>query len=188
MTTFLAQKQKINLIVFTLLALFQIGCASSTYHFTSDPDGANVYYFDPVTSKRMLLGVTPLGYQKSSIPDKKSFVISVEKEGYSPEETPVAPNDGTKTFLHFKLKPDKNGLKKSDFEINGVIKSLFRAQEQIYSKKYQAAIVELDKILVDRPNLVQALIFKGTAYYLLQDLNSAIESWKKVLSIEPNNE
>jgi len=178
-------------LVFSILSgalLLLSGCASSSYHFVSEPPDASVYYFDPATQKRFLMGTTPLTYKKSSVPKDKPFLVTVEKEGYAPVETPVAPTDGTQTFLNFKLKPDANGLKRSDLELNQTIKNLFVAQKLIFAKRYQASVVELDKLLKERPNLVQALIMKGTAYYLLQDMNSAIASWKKALELDRDNE
>ncbi len=170
-----------------VLALLQ-SCAMSSYNITSDPPAASVYYFDPSTQKRFLMGTTPLTYKKSSIPSDKPFLVSVEKEGYQAVETPVAPNDGTQTFLAFKLKPDPTGITRGDMEINQTVKTLFKAQSLIFQKKYQSAIVELDKALKEKPNLIQALVMRGTAYYLLQDLNSAFEAWRKALSLDRDNE
>lgn len=174
--------------ILPILVLFPglVGCASGSFYFTSDPPGANVYYYDPLTQKRFLMGATPLTYSKSSVPADKPFMVSVELEGYSPTEVPVAPTNGTKTFLNFTMKKDENGLRKNDIELNQVIGRLFKAQSLLFEKRYQAAIVELDQILKDRPNLVQALVMRGTAYYMLQDMNSATDSWKKALALENN--
>lgn len=165
-----------------------VGCASGSYQMTSEPAGASVFYFDPGTQKRMLIGVTPLTYKKSSVPTDKPFLLSVEMEGYENVETPVAPNDGSKTFMHFRLKPAPKGLKKSDLEVNQIVNGLFKSQMLIYQKKYQAAVMELDGLLKDRPNLVQALVMKGTAFYLMQDMNSAVDVWRKALDLDRNNE
>lgn len=181
-------KTLMNSMTLLTLGLGLTACASGSYQMTSEPAGASVFYFDPSTQKRMLVGVTPLTYKKSTIPSDKPFLMSVEMEGYETQETPVAPNDGSKTFMHFKMKPNPKGLKKSDLEINQIVNALFKSQMLIYQKKYQAAVLELDSLLKDRPNLVQALVMKGTAFYMLQDLNSAVEVWKKALALDRNNE
>lgn len=182
---------KTGLIKYTALAvlsLMSVGCTTTAFHFTSDPPGANVYYFDPVTQKRFLMGSTPLTYSKSSIPNDKPFLVSVEMEGYQSVEVPVAPTNGTKTFINFTLKRDETGLKRTDLEINAVVNRLFKAQMLIFNKRYQSAIIELEQILKERPNLVQAYIMRGTAYYMLQEMNSALESWRKAMALDSNNE
>ncbi len=165
-----------------------IACASSSYHITSIPDGASIYYNDPATNKRFLMGLTPISYSKSSLPNDRPFLVSVEKDGYLNQELPIAPTDGSRTLINVKLKPDPDGSKKDSAIVNHTVQSLFKAQSLIYHQRFQAAIVELNVLLEEHPNLIQALVMRGTAFYLLNDMASAISDWKKVMAIDRNNE
>lgn len=171
--------------VIALLALN--GCASSSYFITSNPSGANVYYVDPASQKKFLMGTTPVQYSKSSIPNDAPFMMSFEKEGYVVDQVPVANSDDSKTVINVKLKPEAMG-NKEDKELQRIVAQLFSAQNLIFRKQYQAAIIELDKVLAERPSLAHAYVMKGTAYYLLKEIPSATDSWKKAMRIDPENQ
>lgn len=174
-------------ILLLILTLVNFGCASSSYYITSNPSGANVYYFDPGTQKKFLLGATPIEYSKSSIPTDGPFMMSFEKEGFHSQEVPVTNSDEAKTVVNVKMKPDPEGVK-DDAVLNGILTRLFKAQGLIFKKQYQAAIIDIDKVIEERPGISQAYVMKGTAYYMLKEMPSAIEAWKKALKMEPNND
>lgn len=174
-----------SLLIFAFLGLS--GCASSSYFITSNPTGANVYYVDPASQKKFLIGTTPIQYSKSSIPNDAPFIMTFEKEGYAVDQIPVANSDDSKTVINVKLKPEDVGTRE-DKDLQKLVAQLFSAQELIYKKKYQAAIIELDKVIAERPALAQAYVMKGTAYYLLKEMPSAMDSWKKAMRIDPENQ
>lgn len=163
------------------------GC-SSQYIITSSPAGANIYYFDSATEKRFLIGTTPLSYSKSSLPGEKPFLVIVEKDGFASQEVPIAPTDDSRSQIFVTLKVDPSKMKKDDTDLNKYISQLFKAQQYIYKRQYQSALVEIEKVLKEKPELAQALIMKGTSYYLLDELPTAIAAWKSALQIDPNND
>jgi tetratricopeptide (TPR) repeat protein len=177
-----------KLLLFGALTLLGPGCATSSYLVNSNPPGASVYYFDPQTQKKFLMGTTPLSYGKGSLPKESAFTMSVEKDGFLTQELPVAPTDESKTIINVTLKNDPTGSGKSNREINTVVTGLFRAQQMIYKRQYQAAIIELDQILKEKPDVVQAHVMRGTTFYLMNEMASAVDSWKKAYKIDPSNE
>lgn len=172
---------------FLVAAAVLQGCAS-TYLISTNPPGANVYFNDPTTQKRFLIGATPLSYSKGALPTDAAFMVTVEKEGFLPQDVPMAPTNESRTIVSVNLKADTTTVARNNKELNEAVNYLFRAQQLIYRKQYQAAIIELDKILKDKPDLTQAQVMKGTAYYLLNELPSAINAWKEAMKLDPNNE
>ncbi|MCB9072024.1 MAG: hypothetical protein H6623_00260 [Bdellovibrionaceae bacterium] len=172
----------------SLLLFFLAGCASSSYVFSTNPDGATVYYKDPNTNKKLLLGTTPLEYSKSALKDDQAFLIIFEKEGFFPESIPLAPTNEVQTTVNINMKRNPAGLEASSVAVNDVINRLFKTQKLIYQKRYRAAVLEIDKLLEEKSWVTQAHIMKGTAFYLMNELPSAIVSWKKALELDPQNE
>lgn len=176
---------KIALAAMVLLSS-GFGCASA-YLITSNPSGAAVSYYDQETQKKVVMGSTPLQYSKSSLPKDRAILMSVELEGYLPAEFPMASTDESRTQVNISLKPDTKGLSKFSRELNVLTQKLFKAQSLIYEKKYHAAILLLDEVLKERSELVVAQVMKGTAFFLLNELPSAVSAWKIALKIEPEN-
>jgi tetratricopeptide (TPR) repeat protein len=169
-----------------ILALGLQACASA-YNVHSNPQGANVYFNEPGTGRKIFLGVTPLSYSKAGLPTQQAFTISVAKEGFKPQDVPMAATDESKTIVNVRLKVDDFEVSKSSKELNEIMKKFFRVQQMIYEKQFHTAIIELDKLIKERPDLAQAYAMKGTSYYLLNEMNSAVASWKESLKIDPEN-
>lgn len=183
---FETQKSLITLAS-ALLLLLATGCASSSYVLSSNPAGVNVYYLDAKSQQKQLLGATPVEYKKSALPKDEAFVLKFEKDGFFPQDVPIAPTDDMRTTVSVTMKSDPALAKQPNFELNQLVLRLFKAQEMIYKKRYQAAIIEIDQLLRDKPDLVQAHVMKGTSYYLLNEMPSALQAWKKALEIDPGN-
>jgi tetratricopeptide (TPR) repeat protein len=173
--------------LFLVFCSGSLGCATA-YQINSVPSEANVYYYDPLNQKKIMMGTTPLNYSKGSIPTENAFILAVEKEGYFPQEFPISLTDEARTTIMVTLKVDPSDGSRETKVLNEVVSRLFHAQDLIYQKKFHAAIVEIDKILKDKPALLQAQVMKGTAYYLLNELPSAIAAWKIALKLDPQHE
>lgn len=169
------------------LSLNALACSTSSYLIHSNPSGASVFYMDQKSQGKQLLGLTPLNYSKSSLPEAEPFVLSFEKEGYLPQQVPIAPTNDSRTTVSTTLKVEPSLAKQPNLEMNKVINRLFRAQEMIYRKRIQSAIVELDQIIQEKPDIVQAHVMRGTCYYILNEMPSAIEAWKTALQLDPDN-
>ena len=174
---------KILLILFSVAT---VACSTSSYLLNSSPSGVSVFHIDD-KQNRELLGETPLAYSKSSLPTEAPFLLSFEKEGFIPQQVPVAPTNDSRTTVSVNMKVDPVLEKQPNAEMNKIIKRIIRAQNMIYKKRIQSALVELDQILKEKPDIVQAHIMKGTCYYILNELPTALESWKVALSLEPDN-
>ncbi len=178
---------KCSVIFIAVILFFVSGCSTGRYVFSSNPDGASIYFRDPQTNKKFLLGSSPLEYSKSSLDSKKAFLVVFEKQGYLPTSVPIAPTDEILTTVNVNMEVNPNGLSDASSTINGLVGQLFRTQKLIYQKQYKTAILELDRILEEKPWVTQAHIMKGTSYYLMNEMQSAIESWKKALTLDPKN-
>lgn len=173
-------------LALVVTALLVQACAS-TYTIHSTPQGANVYYVEPVSQKKVFLGTTPFSYNKSGLPQQQAFMIQVTKEGFKNQDVPMAATDESKTLVSVRLKPDDEIMTKTSKELNELLKRFFKAQQLIYDRQYHSAIIELDQLIKERPDLVQAYVMKGTSYFLLNETKSAVAAWKVALKLDPEN-
>lgn len=167
-------------------ALLVQACAS-TYTIHSSPQGANVYYVEPVSQKTVFLGTTPFSYNKAGLPTQQAFMIQVKKEGFKTQDVPMAATDESKTLVSVRLKPEDEIMTKTSKELNELLKRFFKAQQLIYDRQFHSAIIELDQLIKERPDLVQAYVMKGTSYFLLNETKSAVAAWKVALKLDPEN-
>ena len=174
--------KKASLVGLTLLST---ACVS-TYQIHSTPEGARVYYQDPNgPGGQVFLGTTPLSYSKAALPSDKAFMLTVQKDGFNAQDIPMAATDESKTVVNIRLKADDKYSNAKEF--NAVLKRFFKAQKMIYDKQFHSAILELDELIKEKPDLAQAYVMKGTCYYLLNELNSAVAAWKIALKIDSEN-
>lgn len=170
-----------------LAVLFVSGCAS-TYQIHSTPEGALVSYQAATSGEQPIyLGTTPLAYSKSSLPSDKAFLLTVKKEGFLPVMVPLMPTDESNTSVVVNLKPDEHGPSSTVKEWNDAILKLFDAQSLIYRRQFHAAVLGLDKLIQNKPDLIEAYILKGTAFYLLNEVESALAAWRIALKLDPGN-
>ena len=162
-------------------------CSSSSYLFHADPTGTSVFYIDEKTQAKQLLGVTPINFSKSSLPTESPFLLSFEKEGFITQQVPVAPSNDARTTVAVTLRMDPVAEKQPNAEMNKYINRILGVQNLIYKKRIQSAIIELDQIIRDKPDIIQAHIMRGTCYYILNEVSTAIESWKTALTLDPGN-
>ena len=175
-----------GLVWFLSIILLLSGCAS-TYQIHSTPEGALVSYQDSTTGRETYLGSTPLSYSKSSLPSDRAFLLNFKKDGFLPATAPVAPTDESNTILTVNLKPNEHGPSEINKEWNDAVLRLFNAQNLIYRKRFHEALIELDKLIQAKPDLVEAHVMKGTSYYLLNEMGSALAAWRTALKLDPEN-
>ena len=168
-------------------AAMLVQACASIYTIHSSPQGANVYYVEPVSQKKVFLGTTPFSYNKAGLPTQQAFMIQVTKEGFKTQDVPMAATDESKTLVSVRLKPDDEIMTRNSKELNELLKRFFKAQQLIYDRQFHSAIIELDQLIKERPDLVQAYVMKGTSYFLLNETKSAAAAWKTALKLDPEN-
>ena len=111
------------------------------------------------------------------------WYIDFKKEGYLPKNISVTINESTPN-------PDIETVMK---KVKGtvipkeVMDKLDKANLLYDQKKYEEALAEFSKILVDFPEVYLININIGNTYYDMGKYDKAIASYQKVLDKEPNN-
>jgi hypothetical protein len=65
---------------------------------------------------------------------------------------------------------------------------LEKAQEAMLNGDYQAALRQVNLVLLTRPDHSQAHSMKGSVYYAMGNYALANEEWERVLTLDPSNE
>ena len=74
---------------------------------------------------------------------------------------------------------------KEDADYNKSLYNLQIAQNFIARKKYNEALIEIEKSIAYAPNLALAHALKGSIFYLLKRKDEAITSWLRALELDP---
>ncbi len=62
-----------------------------------------------------------------------------------------------------------------------------RGVDSIAKRDYSAGIADLERVIRQAPNDVEALTWRATAYYLRGDFPSAVREFTRVIALEPND-
>ncbi|NLI76633.1 MAG: tetratricopeptide repeat protein [Candidatus Riflebacteria bacterium] len=112
-------------------------------------------------------------------------VLMVSKDKGAPMETPPA-NEGGEKKESVTSKRFKSVLSGSDLQ------NQMKKEEEELLTKYTAGtgegIAEVEKLLVSDPNNVDLLDWLAFMYYSNNEIEKAVETYKKALAIKPTNE
>lgn len=181
----------------SLLILFATGsgCAS-VFSVKSDPLQSDVFYVDPKSGEKKVLGKTPLELPTSELRKiagddvfaGEFFTIQVEKQGFVPERFQIpSTRFGTLvTALDAKLKAG-NGPKEERLAKN-ILNHLFLAQKMANTGQYERAQIELDKVLSEAPDFARALSMRGSIYFVQKNYTEALKWYEEALKADPQME
>jgi tetratricopeptide (TPR) repeat protein len=184
-----------TIAAFGMLALFGSGCAS-VFSVKSDPPQADVSYLDPKTGEKKSLGKTPFEMKSSALKETvgegvsagEYFTVLVSAKGYVTEKFSIpASRFGTLvTKLDAKLKP---GTDEKEIRMaKEVLDHLFLAQKFAFSKEFDRAQVELDKVINEFPEFGRALSMRASIYFVQQKYDESLKWYEKALKADPGLE
>ena len=184
-----------TLILWIGMVLLVSGC-SHLLVVKSEPAEADVYFVNPKTGDKKVVGKTPLNMPMSEVTSTvgpelaagEFFTIGVEKNGYITQTlTLPAGQFGTLvTDLDVVLK--QGATPKEERLAKSVIDRLFLAQKFALSQQYERAQIELDKILADFPGFARALTMRASIYFAQRNFTEALKFYEEALKSDPQLE
>lgn len=172
-----------------------VGCAHK-FKVQSEPIEADVYFVNPKSSEKKLVGKTPLEMPMSEIREKigdemvsgEFFTVSVEKAGHVTQSflLPAAQFGTLVTELNVPLV--QGTTPKEERFAKSVLDRLFLAQKFALSQQYERSLIELDKILTDFPGFARALSMKASIYFAQKNYSESLKFYEQALVSDPQME
>ncbi len=111
-----------------------------------------------------------------------SIVMSIDQPVYDVEIPLTVEQIAPQTAAAAKSSPAGN------FEDLLINQYLEKAQESMLAGDYQAALRQVNLVLLTRPDHVPAHSMKGSIYYAMGNYQLANEEWQRVLTLDPSNQ
>lgn len=183
------------ILFITFICSITIGCAH-TFSVKSEPIEADVFFVNPKTAEKKLVGKTPLEMPMSEVREKvgeemvsgEFFTVSVEKAGHVTQSflLPAAQFGTLVTELNVPLV--QGTTPKEERFAKSVLDRLFLAQKFALTQQYERALIELDKILTDFPGFARALSMKASIYFAQKNFSESIKFYEQALVSDPQME
>jgi tetratricopeptide (TPR) repeat protein len=171
------------------------GCAHK-FKVQSEPIEADVYFLNPKSQEKKLVGKTPLELPMSEIREKvgdemvsgEFLTVLVEKAGHVTQTflLPAAQFGTLVTELNVPLA--QGTTPKEERFAKSVLDRLFLAQKFALSQQYERALIELDKILTDFPGFARALSMKASIYFAQKNFTESLKFYEQALAADPQME
>lgn len=183
------KKIGINFLLFTLIEAL-VGCASNQYiQIESDPLGADVFLSISGQSANRL-GQTPLQIPSHQIPPGADAQISVTKGNQRSDNVFLPATSFAKSGKIF-VKLNENQLPLSCIQQEASMQKLARgiaeSQAMIKNKDLIQAEQTLVSLSIEFNNISVIYDLLGNIHYIKKDLDKALFSYKKSISLNPNN-
>ncbi len=171
------------------------GCAHK-FKVQSEPIEADVFFVNPKSQEKKLVGKTPLELPMSEVREKvgdemvsgEFFTVSVEKAGHV-TQTFLLPAAQFGTLVTELSVPLVQGTTpKEERFAKSVLDRLFLAQKFALSQQYERALIELDKILSDFPGFARALSMKASIYFAQKNFSESLKFYEQALLSDPQME
>lgn len=182
-----------NTKVLTLsLPLILAACASSqnTLRVESDPVGADVFVNSAGQPSRKV-GVTPISLTANELGESSSSVeVLLVKTGYERERLVLPPSAYGRTgnlIIKLGAQESSNLCRDTDLAVTKVSRGVAQIQGLVRNKNYSEAERILKSLSDEFPSVSVLYDLLGNVYYLMRDRSKALASYKKSLSLAPNN-
>jgi len=189
----------IKFVILTFLLIF-VGCASLSQNkiiIESSPREADVFLYDTELKTYQKLGKTPLNFnnsiqQKYLKENKSSFIaLKIEKPGFAVEHIIFDLNTRKRFSYLLELKKIEiwtdNNQELSSILANNIARSVQEINQLILIKDLDKALVKVEQMSSQYPKSDIFYDIKGSIYLLKGQKQRAIISFKKSLSINPDN-
>lgn len=184
-----------TLILWIGMVVSLSGC-THLFKVQSEPIEADVFFVNPKTGDKKLVGKTPLEMPMSDIREKMGedmvsgefITVGVEKSGHV-TQTFLLPAAQFGTLVTELTVPLKLGATpKEERFAKSVIDRLFLAQKFALSTQYERALIEVDKILADFPGFARALSMKASIYFAQKNFSESLKFYEQALAADPQME
>lgn len=178
---------KILCLIFTLL-ISALSWAQ-TIDIKSNPEEAEIFIIADSSVAPSKIGKTPF---KSSLKDlvneyvkKNTFIIEIRKEGFEPYRVlfPKATSVDIELSVNMEVNEDIKKIKKHDLLMN----ELFEVQKLIRGKNFTDALKKLDSLEKDYKDFSVIAELKGTAYYMMEDVEKALSFYRRAFAMNSDN-
>lgn len=172
-----------------------VGCAHN-FKVQSEPIEADVFFVNPKSAEKKLVGKTPLEMPMSEIREKvgeemvsgEFITVSVEKAGHINQSFLVPAGQFGTLVTELNVPLVKGTTPKEERFAKSVLDRLFLAQKFALSQQYERALIELDKILSDFPGFSRALSMKGSIYFAQRNFSESLKFYEQALVSDPQME
>lgn len=167
-------------------------CAYSwaqTIDIKSNPEEAEIFIISDASVAPSKIGKTPF---KASLKDlineyvkKNTFIIELRKEGFEPYRVlfPKATSVDIELSVNMDVNEDIKKIKKHDLLMN----ELFEVQKLIRGKNFTDALSKLDSLEKDYKDFSVISELKGTAYYMMEDVEKALSFYRRAFAMNSDN-
>lgn len=172
-------------------------CAGvKTFKVLSEPSKAKVSYFESSQKTYLPLGESPVILDKKKIESLKGFgkdflILRVQKSGYAVENLIIDTTTKNNIDYLLKLKPLESWANKeassSSRLANNIARNVQNINRDILAKDLSEALKKTNKLIDQYPKANVFFDIKGSIFLLKGEENKALASFKKSLSLEPDN-
>jgi tetratricopeptide (TPR) repeat protein len=111
-----------------------------------------------------------------------SYKVTVEKEGYLPQEGTVRVNIDETTRFDIPLAPAQNAAPASI----SASRMILSGSELMSAGKYEEAIAKFNEVIVQAPTNPVAYFYRAAAYEKTGQTDGALEDYKKAIELKPD--
>lgn len=176
-------------LCFLFLAMISAHSWGQTIEIKSNPEEAEIFIISDSSVAPSKVGKTPF---KTSLKDlvneyvkKNTFIIEIRKEGFEPYRVlfPKATSVDIELSVNMDVNEDIKKIKKHDLLMN----ELFDVQKLIRGKNFPDALAKLDTLEKDYKDFSVIAELKGTAYYMMEDVEKALSFYRRAFALNSDN-
>ena len=186
-------------ILAAVTAFFAAACQTNQIKLESSPAGAEVELLNVEKNSYEPLGKTPYVIEGDNVihfvHSNDLLSIRISKEGFIPEHLLLDRSSNPKVDFHTQLKPAGAALgAATDMKevlsetANVVAAKVQDINANVEAEKFDQALAEINELLAAYPNSYYLYDIKGSVHVLRHEISQARESYRKSLTIQPNNE
>lgn len=182
---------------FSLFTVFLItGCSTGIMMVDSTPPDSEIFVRSRSSENFQLIGKTPYKLSTGELKDKfnveGAFALQTRHEGYEPQMvfvSEVPPNAEMNLFLNLKTL-DQKALSEGSGNpevLNKTLDQLFESQRLVKVGRYDDALIRLDQLAKENPNIAAIYEMQGGVFYIQKNYTKALDSYQKALRLNPEN-
>jgi tetratricopeptide (TPR) repeat protein len=172
------------------IALICVGCASGTVFVDTLPPGGEVYLKSKSNDQYEMVGTAPFQITAAEFREKYAvegpFGIEGRLSGYMNQSVIVSElptNSDLNVFLT--LKSESEAMQ--SMKLNSTMDQIFESQRLVKVGRYDDALVQLNLLQQQNPNLSVIFEMQGGVFYIQKNYPKALDAYEKAARLNPNN-